>query len=67
MAYYGIASNLVVYLTRELHEGTVTSANHVSNWSGAVWLLPVAGAFIGDAYLGRYWTFVIASFIYLSV
>lgn len=62
-----IASNLVQYLTKKLHEGTVTSSNNVTNWSGTVWIMPVAGAYIADAYLGRYWTFVIASAIYLLV
>ncbi|XP_020220190.1 protein NRT1/ PTR FAMILY 5.2-like [Cajanus cajan] len=65
MAYYGIASNLVLYLTKKLHEGTVKSSNHVTNWVGTVWMMPAAGAYIADAYLGRYWTFVIASAIYL--
>lgn len=67
MAYYGIASNLVVYLTTKFHEGTVTSSNNVTNWVGTVWMTPVLGAYIADAYLGRYWTFVIASGIYLVV
>ncbi|KAJ1416629.1 Proton-dependent oligopeptide transporter family [Sesbania bispinosa] len=65
MAYHGIASNLVVYLTKKLHEGTVTSSNNVSNWAGSVWMMPLLGAYIADAYLGRYWTFVTASCIYL--
>ncbi|KAE8660405.1 Protein NRT1/ PTR FAMILY 5.1 [Hibiscus syriacus] len=66
MAYYGIASNLVLYLTNKLHEGTVTSANNVNNWVGTVWMTPILGAYIADAHLGRYWTFVIASAIYLT-
>nr|XP_043637560.1 protein NRT1/ PTR FAMILY 5.2-like [Erigeron canadensis] len=65
MAYYGIATNLVLYLTRELHEGTVKSSNNVTNWAGTVWLTPLLGAYIADTYLGRYWTFMIASAIYL--
>ena len=67
MAYYGISSNLVIYLTDKLHEGTVKSANNVTNWAGTVWLTPILGAYIADTYLGRYWTFVIASGIYLLV
>ena len=67
MAYYGIASNLVVYLTGKLHEGTVTSSNNVTNWAGTVWMTPILGAYIADAHLGRYWTFMIASVIYLMV
>ncbi|KAF3436110.1 hypothetical protein FNV43_RR23202 [Rhamnella rubrinervis] len=65
MAYYGIATNLVLHLTRELHQGTVTSSNNVTNWVGTVWMTPILGAYIADAHLGRYWTFVIASAIYL--
>ncbi|GMH19337.1 hypothetical protein Nepgr_021178 [Nepenthes gracilis] len=65
MAFYGIASNLVVYLTSELREGTVSSVTNVNNWSGAVWMTPIIGAYIADAYLGRFWTFTIASAIYV--
>ncbi|XP_027353086.1 protein NRT1/ PTR FAMILY 5.2-like [Abrus precatorius] len=65
MAFYGISSNLVMYLTTKLHEGTVESSNHVTNWVGTVWIMPAAGAYIADAYLGRYWTFILASAIYL--
>ncbi|KAF8028693.1 hypothetical protein BT93_E1368 [Corymbia citriodora subsp. variegata] len=65
MAYFGISTNLVVYLAKKLHQGTVESANHVTNWVGTIWLTPVLGAYIADAHLGRYWTFVIASAIYL--
>ncbi|GAU44536.1 hypothetical protein TSUD_335180 [Trifolium subterraneum] len=67
MAYYGISTNLVVYLTNKLHQGTVESSNNISNWGGSVWLMPLAGAYVADAYLGRYWTFIIASCIYLMV
>ncbi|KAJ8763911.1 hypothetical protein K2173_003693 [Erythroxylum novogranatense] len=66
MAYYGISSNLVIYLTKKLHEGTVKSSNNVTNWVGTVWMTPMLGAYVADAQLGRYWTFVIASVIYLS-
>jgi dipeptide/tripeptide permease len=65
MAYYGISSNLVLYLTEKLHQGTVTSANNVTNWVGTIWMTPIIGAYIADAHLGRYWTFVIASVVYI--
>ncbi|EEF33546.1 oligopeptide transporter, putative [Ricinus communis] len=66
MAYYGISSNLVLYLTKKLHEGTVKSANNVTNWVGTIWMTPILGAYVADAHLGRYWTFVISCIIYLS-
>ncbi|KAL9269792.1 NRT1/ PTR FAMILY 5.1-like protein [Drosera capensis] len=65
MAYYGIASNLVVYLTTELHEGTVPSVTNVNNWAGSVWMTPILGAYIADTYLGRFWTFSAASIVYV--
>ncbi|KAJ1298876.1 hypothetical protein BS78_01G487400 [Paspalum vaginatum] len=64
MAYYGIASNLIIYLTEKLHQGTVEASNNVTNWSGTVFLTPLIGAYVADAYLGRYWTFVVGSAIY---
>ncbi|XP_052207344.1 protein NRT1/ PTR FAMILY 5.2-like isoform X2 [Diospyros lotus] len=66
MAYYGISSNLIIYLTKKLHQGTVSAANNVTNWVGTVWITPIIGAYVADAHLGRYWTFLIASAIYLS-
>ncbi|XP_017240116.1 protein NRT1/ PTR FAMILY 5.2 [Daucus carota subsp. sativus] len=66
MAFYGISTNLVLYLTKKLHEGTVKSSNNVTNWVGTVWLTPILGAYIADAHLGRYWTFIISAIIYLG-
>ena len=67
MAFYAIQSNLVLYLTNKMHQGTVTSANNVTNWVGTIWMTPVIGAYVADAYLGRYFTFIIASVIYFAV
>ncbi|KAL1206317.1 Protein NRT1/ PTR FAMILY 5.3 [Cardamine amara subsp. amara] len=65
MAYYGIVSNLVIFMTTKLHQGTVKSSNNVTNWVGTSWLTPILGAYVADAHLGRYFTFVISSAIYL--
>ncbi|XP_076928570.1 protein NRT1/ PTR FAMILY 5.1-like isoform X1 [Bidens hawaiensis] len=65
MAFYGVASNLVVYLTTQLHEDNVSSVRNVNNWSGAVWMTPIFGAYIADSYLGRFWTFTVSSIIYV--
>ncbi|CDY69420.1 BnaCnng63420D, partial [Brassica napus] len=66
MAYYGISSNLVIYMTTKLHQGTVNSSNNVTNWVGTSWLTPILGAYVADAHLGRYITFVISCAIYFS-
>ncbi|CAM8975503.1 hypothetical protein QQ045_028435 [Rhodiola kirilowii] len=65
MAFYGVASNLVVYLTTQLHEDTLSSVRNVNNWSGSVWMTPLLGAYVADSYLGRFWTFTVSSLIYL--
>ncbi|XP_047330166.1 protein NRT1/ PTR FAMILY 8.3 [Impatiens glandulifera] len=64
LAYYGIATNLVSYLTKNLHEGNATAARNVTTWSGTCYLTPLIGAVLADAYWGRYWTILAFSTIY---
>lgn len=66
-AYYGIVLNLVTYLVRELHEGTAQSSTTVFNWAGAVWILPLLGGFLADAYIGRFYMIVVSTVIYILV
>ncbi|KAM0001262.1 putative proton-dependent oligopeptide transporter family, MFS transporter superfamily [Helianthus debilis subsp. tardiflorus] len=66
-AYYGVNSNLITYLTVPLGQSTTTAAENVNIWSGTSSLLPLVGAFIADAYLGRYLTIIIASLLYVLV
>ncbi|KAJ0987312.1 hypothetical protein J5N97_005668 [Dioscorea zingiberensis] len=64
LAYYGIATNLVTYLTKKLHEGNVSAARNVATWQGTCYLTPLIGAVLADAYWGRYWTIAVFSTIY---
>ncbi|XP_057826885.2 protein NRT1/ PTR FAMILY 5.10 isoform X1 [Cryptomeria japonica] len=64
-AYAGISVNLVIYLTSVLNESTATAASNVNMWSGVAFVLPFLGAFIADSYLGRYWTILVATIVYL--
>ncbi|XVE85541.1 hypothetical protein DITRI_Ditri17bG0098500 [Diplodiscus trichospermus] len=64
LAYYGIATNLVTYLTKKLHEGNVSAARNVTTWSGTCYLTPLIGAVLADAYWGRYWTIATFSTVY---
>jgi len=67
VAFYGIAFNLVTYLTTVLHQGTAESITSVWNWGGVAWITPLIGGFIADAYLGRFKTIRFSLFIYLAV
>ncbi|CAI9106916.1 OLC1v1006163C1 [Oldenlandia corymbosa var. corymbosa] len=65
LAYYGMSSNLVLYFKHRLGQHNETAANNVSNWSGTCYITPLIGAFLADAYLGRFWTIACFSIIYV--
>ncbi|XXG51325.1 hypothetical protein AAC387_Pa02g5125 [Persea americana] len=64
LAYYGISTNLVTYLTNILHQGNVSAARNVTTWAGTCYITPLLGAVLADAYWGRYWTIAVFSTIY---
>eukprot|EP01018_Ginkgo_biloba_P018728 Gb_24626 [translate_table: standard] len=65
LSYFGVATNLISYLTNVLHQPTVSAAKNVNIWTGVTLLLPLFGAFIADEFLGRYWTILLSSALYL--
>ncbi|XP_028773786.1 protein NRT1/ PTR FAMILY 8.1-like isoform X3 [Neltuma alba] len=65
LAYYGMSTNLVNYLQQRFGQGNATAANNVTTWSGTCYITPLLGAFVADAYLGRYWTIASFSTIYV--
>ncbi|KAL6626710.1 hypothetical protein ACP70R_030436 [Stipagrostis hirtigluma subsp. patula] len=65
LAYYGMSTNLVNYMKTRLGQGNSVAANNVTNWSGTCYITPLIGAFLADAYMGRYWT--IASFMIIYI
>ena len=67
ISYYGIVSNLVTYLTNVMHHTTATAAKNVNIWAGTPSMLPLLRAFVADSYLGRYWTILVSSIVYLVV
>ncbi|MCE3049342.1 hypothetical protein HAX54_044661 [Datura stramonium] len=64
LAVVGFGTNMVIYLTNELHLPLTKAANTLTNFSGTASLTPLLGAFIADTFAGRFWTITIASIIY---
>ena len=67
LGFIFIEANLVIYLTTNLHEGTVSASTNVTNWIGMMWIMPILGAYIADTHWGCYWTFVVFSVVYIVV
>ncbi|GFS44354.1 major facilitator superfamily protein [Actinidia rufa] len=64
LAVVGFGTNMISYLTRELHMPITKAANTLTNFGGTASLTPLLGAFVADAYAGRFWTITVASVIY---
>lgn len=67
LSYFGIATSLIIYLTKVLHYDIKTAAKNVNYWSGVTTLMPLVGGFLADSYLGRFSTVLVSSLIYLLV
>lgn len=67
LSYFGIATSLILYLSRVIHQDLKTAARNVNYWSGVTTLMPLLGGFIADAYLGRFSTVLVSTIIYLMV
>ncbi|KAB2089410.1 hypothetical protein ERO13_A03G048800v2 [Gossypium hirsutum] len=65
LAYYGMSSNLVRYFKHRLNQHASVATRNNQNWSGTCYITPLIGAFLADAYLGRYWTIALFSIIYV--
>ncbi|RDX83153.1 Protein NRT1/ PTR FAMILY 5.6, partial [Mucuna pruriens] len=65
LSFFGIATSLVLYLTKVMHQELKTAARNVNYWSGVTTLMSLFGGFIADAYLGRYTTVLASCIVYL--
>ncbi|KAJ4827160.1 hypothetical protein Tsubulata_025814 [Turnera subulata] len=63
LAFFGVAVNLVLFLTRVLGQSNADAANNVSKWTGTVYLFSLLGAFLSDSYWGRYKTCAVSQLI----
>lgn len=67
MAYYGVGTNLVSYLTKVQKQSNVAAASNIAFWQGTCYLTPLLGAFLADSYLGRHRTIVVSLTIFTMV
>ncbi|CAL5054870.1 unnamed protein product [Urochloa decumbens] len=65
IGFFGISTNLVVYLQKVLHGSNLASASNVTTWSGTSYLTPLFGAIIADTFLGNYNTIIVSLVFYL--
>ncbi|KAL6534321.1 hypothetical protein OROHE_013246 [Orobanche hederae] len=65
LSYFGLATSLIIYLTKVIHQDLKTAAKSVNYWTGVTTMMPLIGGFLADAYLGRFWTVLASSFLYL--
>ncbi|XP_030471796.1 protein NRT1/ PTR FAMILY 3.1-like [Syzygium oleosum] len=65
LAVVGFNANMINYLTTKLHMPMTKAANTLTNFGGTASLTPLLGAYIADAYAGRFWTITVASVIYV--
>lgn len=63
----GIALNLGLYLLGPMHLSAIPAATALSNYWGASYLTSLLGGFISDAFLGNYWTIIVAMLVELVV
>jgi dipeptide/tripeptide permease len=67
LSYFGIATGLIIYLTKVLKEDLKVAAKNANYWMGVTTLMPLLGGFVADGYLGRFSTVVFSTIIYLLV
>ncbi|XP_051200383.1 protein NRT1/ PTR FAMILY 3.1 [Lolium perenne] len=64
LATVGFGSNLITYLTLQLHLPLVEASNILTNYHGTTNLTPLVGGLIADSFAGRFWTITVGSIIY---
>ena len=67
LASMSLIANLVLYLHTMYNLDSVDSAYVFQIWSGTTNFAALAGAFLADAYLGRFYTLLFGSFASLLV
>ncbi|KAL9424100.1 hypothetical protein AB3S75_036056 [Citrus x aurantiifolia] len=63
LAYLANASNLVLYLSENMHLSPSKSANNVTIFMGTAFLLALLGGFLSDAFLTTYHIYLISAVV----
>nr|CAB3470253.1 unnamed protein product [Digitaria exilis] len=64
LAVVGFSTNMLTYLTTQLHMPLAKAATTLTNFGGTSAATPLIGAFLADACIGRFWTIAAASVVY---
>ncbi|KAL4529317.1 hypothetical protein Ndes2526A_g04111 [Nannochloris sp. 'desiccata'] len=64
LAFYGLSTNMVMYLTRVMGEDSGYAAVQLNLFEGTCYLTPILGAWLADSLWGRYFTILVFSIIY---
>ncbi|KAJ0428642.1 putative proton-dependent oligopeptide transporter family, MFS transporter superfamily [Helianthus annuus] len=67
LASIGLVANFTVFLMTIFHMNQVSASNLINIWSGITNFAPLIGAFISDAYVGKFWVIAFSSFATLMV
>eukprot|EP00252_Welwitschia_mirabilis_P011969 TRINITY_DN265_c0_g1_i9.p1 TRINITY_DN265_c0_g1~~TRINITY_DN265_c0_g1_i9.p1 ORF type:complete len:320 (+),score=18.10 TRINITY_DN265_c0_g1_i9:144-1103(+) len=59
LATIGLLTNMIIYLTKKFNMSNVTASYVVNIWSGTTSMSPILGAFVSDAYIGKFCTITI--------
>ncbi|XP_048495533.1 protein NRT1/ PTR FAMILY 5.6 [Beta vulgaris subsp. vulgaris] len=64
MCYFGMAANMITYMTKVMNQDLKTAANSVNLWIGVTTMMPLLGGFLADAYTGRYIMIIFSAILY---
>lgn len=67
VASFGLTANMILYLTERYLMSSALATVVLYNWNAFSNFLPIFGAVLADAYLGRFRVIALGSFVSLSV
>ncbi|XP_021732366.1 protein NRT1/ PTR FAMILY 5.6-like [Chenopodium quinoa] len=64
LSNFGIATNMITYMTKVMHQDLETAVNSVNLWAGVCTVMPLLGGFLADAYTGHYFMILFSAILY---